>query len=72
MRKFVLFLISLVLLLSLSGCVYEEIVITDINEYENIWTLPEKWVDENILFPENVNEEQCVIFICKHISIVRC
>lgn len=69
MKKYVLILISFILILSLSSCsdVYEETIISDIEEYDNIWTLPERRASEiSALFPNNVNEEQCVTFICKH------
>ena len=69
MKKYVLILISFVLTLGLSSCsdIYEEIIISDIEEYDNIWTLPERRVGEtSVMFPNNVNEEQCVTFICKH------
>ena len=69
MKKYVLILISFILTLNLSSCsdVYEEIIFSDIKEYDNIWKLPERRVDEtSSLFPTNVNDEQCVTFICKH------
>lgn len=68
-KKYVLILISFILTLNLSSCsnVYEETIISNIEEYDNIWTLPERRADEiSVLFPNNVNEEQCVTFICKH------
>lgn len=47
--------------------VHKEIIISDIEEYDNIWSLPERRADEtSVIFPSNVNEEQCVTFICKH------
>ena len=69
MKKFVLILISFILFFNLSSCndVYEETIISDIGEYDNIWNLSERRVEEtSVLFPKNVNEEQCVTFICKH------
>ena len=69
MRKIAWLMISLFLILCLSSCndVYEETLISDIREYNEIWTLPERRVDEmSVLFPNNVDENQCVSFIGKH------
>lgn len=71
MRKNILLVISFILILNLASCsnadVYEEIIISDIKEYEEVWSLPERRADEKcILFPEQVSEEQCVTFACKH------
>ena len=69
MKKYVLILISFILILSLSSCsdIYKETIISDIGEYDTVWTLPERRAGEaSVLFPKNVNREQCVTFICKH------
>ena len=69
MKKPVLIILCFSLTLSLLSCsgVYEEVIVSDINDYSNMWLLPERRVDEaSRLFPDNVTEEQCVAFICKH------
>ena len=49
--------------------VYEEIIILDIGEYNSIWSLPERSVNEtSLLFPDEVSEEQCITFTCIHIT----
>ena len=67
--KKVLLLLSFLLLFNLFSCsdVYEETIISDLEEYENIWLLPERRAEEtSVLFPKTVNAEQCASFICKH------
>ena len=69
MKKYILILLSFILALSLSSCsdVFEETIISDIEEYDRIWELPERRVSEtSILFPDNVSKEQCLSFNCKH------
>jgi hypothetical protein len=68
-KKSILIIISLILILILSSCndIYHEIVIEEINEYNDIWSLSERRVGESsALFPESVVEEKCIDFICKH------
>lgn len=69
MKKTACLVISLFLILCLSSCndVYEETLISDIREYNEIWTLPEHRVAEtSLLFPNNVAENQCASFVGKH------
>ena len=69
MRKVVVILFILILCFNLFSCsdVYEEIIISDIKEYDDIWSLPERRVHEtSVLFPNSVSEEECVEFICRH------
>ena len=69
MKKYGLILLSFILILSLSSCdnVYKETIISDIEEYDEIWTLPERRVSEtSVLFPNNVTKEQCLTFYCRH------
>ena len=73
MKKSILLVISCILILNIISCtnadVYEEIIISDIEEYDKVWSLPERRADEKcFLFPEQVNEEQCISFRCKHTS----
>lgn len=61
--------VSIIFMLILSSCsnVYKEITISNIEQYEDLWTLPERRVDEtSLLFPKEIAEEQCVTFHGKH------
>ena len=67
--KKIFILICFILTLSLISCsnVYEEIIISDIKEYDSIWSLSERRVAEgSLLFPNNVTKEQSISFLCKH------
>ena len=68
-KGILIIIISFVLVLSLTSCrdAYEEMIITDIEEYDDIWKLSERRVDEtSLLFPKCINEGQYIAFICKH------
>lgn len=69
MRKWVAIFFILILSLNLFSCsdAYEETIISDIREYDDIWSLSERRADEtSVLFPSSVNEEECIEFICRH------
>ena len=68
MKKYALIIISLILAFSLVSCsdIYKETIVTDTEEYRNIWSLPERRVNESsLLFPSEINEE-CAEFKCIH------
>lgn len=69
MKKIASYIFAFVLILSLISCsdVYDEVIITDLKEYDSVWSLPERSAHEtSFLFPGNVKEEQCILFFCKH------
>lgn len=69
MKKIASCIFAFVLILSLISCsdVYDEVIITDLKEYDSIWDLPEGYGGiPSVLFPQAVKEEQCLSFFCKH------
>ena len=69
MKNAYIVIISLIFIFSINlcSCADREIIITNIKEYGNIWSLSERRADEkNLLFPESVLENECEDFICKH------
>ncbi len=68
MKKCAFIIISLILTLNIVSCsgVYEETIVSNIEEYSSIWSLPERRVGEtSLLFPSKINEE-CTEFKCIH------
>lgn len=71
--KNIIIILSLILVLTLSSCsdVYSERILSDAEQYEDMWELSERRVYHNIsqislLFPKSINEKQCIDFSCKH------
>ena len=63
------FFAFLILIFCVTSCsdARQETVISDIGDYNNVWTMPERRADEtNVLFPSSVNKEHCLSFFCKH------
>ncbi len=65
--KKIVFVFVMVLLLCSCSDVYDEIIITDINRYGEIWTLPERRASENsLLFPSEIDSNSVEMFRCNH------
>ena len=71
--KKIIIILSLILVLTLSSCsdVYSERILSDAEQYEDMWELSERRVyheypQVSLLFPQSINEEQCIDFLCKH------
>ena len=66
-KSFIIFLLITALLLCSCSDVYAETVITDIGEYDTIWSLPERRVSEgSLLFPESTDGLEIISFECRH------
>ncbi|MBE6767673.1 MAG: hypothetical protein E7549_02035 [Ruminococcaceae bacterium] len=69
MKKILACTLSIILILQFSSCsdVYKEVVLTDVGEYTDMWSLPERMGNNpSVLFPSDVAEETCTFFFCKH------
>ena len=72
MKKIVLTLVCFVLILSFVSCsnMYEDIITSDINYYENIWSRSRRAGEPSMLFPSTVAKEQCVNFYFNYQDII--
>lgn len=68
MRRF-LIAICVFLMMILTSCdnIYEETFISDIQSYNEMWSLSERRAAElSLLFPTVVSKDECIKFNCKH------
>ncbi len=67
MKKAFALILALVCCLSLFGCGTEKTVISDIGEYDSLWTLRDRLASfSSFLFPTSVDEDSVLCFRCEH------